>query len=52
MDSVRDRTWRLETSRQQRTVEGIEKSFYDVVDRQDYLNFWEEYERWLDQAAR
>ena len=30
--------------------EGIEKSFYDDVDRQDYLDFWEEYQRLLDRA--
>ncbi len=32
--------------------DGIEKSFYDDVDRDDYMNFWEEYDRLLEQAAR
>ncbi len=31
--------------------EGIEKSFHDDDDRQDYLAFWKEYERLLDRAA-
>jgi hypothetical protein len=30
--------------------EGIAKSFDDDVDRQDYFNFWEEYERLLNQT--
>jgi hypothetical protein len=32
--------------------EGVEKTFSDDTDRQDYLRFWEEYERLLAEAAR
>jgi hypothetical protein len=32
--------------------EGIEKSFDDDADRDDYANFWEEYDRHLAQAVR
>jgi hypothetical protein len=32
--------------------EGVEKSISDDVDRQDYLAFWDEYERLLERAAR
>jgi hypothetical protein len=31
--------------------DGIEKSFYDDIDREDYRNFWEEYQRLLDDAV-
>lgn len=32
--------------------EGLEKSFSDDTDRQDYANFWTEYDRLLDHAVR
>jgi hypothetical protein len=38
--------------RAKQPFEGIEKSFSDDVDRQDFINFWEEYDRLLDQAVQ
>ncbi len=32
--------------------EGVEKSFGDEVDEQDYLDFWEEYDRLLSGATQ
>lgn len=32
--------------------ERIEKSFYDDLDGEDYLKFWDEYDRRLDQAVQ
>ena len=39
-------------SRAKEPFDGIEKSFADEIDRQDYTNFWEEYDRLLDRAVK
>jgi hypothetical protein len=50
LDEYRDEITAF-AQRAKEPFDGIAKSFYDDLDREDYLRFWEEYDRLLEKAV-